>query len=77
MELTMYYTVERQLINNNGVDETTGAKLINLYSIENNQPKLISEIETIENSPYSTEEEIQEYLDANGYGNIEYNLNRL
>ena len=36
------------------------------------EDKLTFEIECLDNSPYSTEEEIQNLLDENGYGDEEF-----
>jgi len=74
----LFYVTEKHL------DETfsfNGVRTIDVYEIEDNQPKLFFSIEA---SSYpegdyfrSDEEEIQEWLDENGYGNEEYNIVQL
>jgi len=41
---TLYYTVEKELQDIDGIEETTGYKFVRLYDIVNNKPLLIAEI---------------------------------
>ena len=61
----LYYTV---------VIFSDGLKIINVYFIEDNQPKLLIEIEAYTNT--YAEDEIQWWLDNNGYGD-DYELEQL
>ena len=58
----MYYTIEKQLANLDGIEETNGLADINLYKIENNEliktGKLI-----IQTGFMSNEEEISDFID--------------
>lgn len=68
---SLYYTVEKQLEYIDEVGETNGWKTITVYTIENNLPKQFCQFEAqLENS---SEEEIQTYLDNNGFDS-EYNF---
>lgn len=58
---TLYYTVEKELQDIDGIEETTGYKTILLYDIVDNKPKLIAEI-SAENE-YSTQDEINFFLE--------------
>ena len=61
----LYYVVDVQLQDIDGIKETTGWKVITCYEIIDNQPKMFCDFEAkIETS---TEEEIQTYLDNNEY----------
>lgn len=67
MKKTIYYTVDYRNIEN-------GFRDVSVYYIENNIPTLWFELHDIKcngGSFYSDEEEIQEYLDDNGYGEYE------
>lgn len=72
---TLYYTIRKHLILVDTVEECTGWKTINLYEIVLDQPKLWCEIEAKNES--NTIEEIQTWLDNNGFENIEYNFELL
>ena len=61
----LYYTV---------VIFSDGLKIINVYFIEDNQPKLLIEIEAYTNT--YAEDKIQWWLDNNGYGD-DYELEQL
>ena len=50
-------------------------KFINVYYIEDNQPKLLIEIEAYTNT--YAEDEIQWWLDNNGHGDDAYELEQL
>ena len=67
MNKILYYVVEK-LTQDVGDDihELTGWKTITVYTIENNKLVKFFDIEG-ENS-LNTEDEIQDYLDDNGYG---------
>ena len=70
MEKILYYVVEREV--NDCIDESflTGLKTIRVYDIVDNKPKLFCEIETL--IELSSENEIQVYLDNNGYENDKF-----
>lgn len=70
MKKVLYYTVEKELLDIDGFEETTGNKTITCYYMIDNQPKIFCEIET-ENTENS-EVEIQEYLDNNGHEDEEF-----
>ena len=57
----LYYTVEKRLIDIDGIEEADGWKDIIVYTIEDNIPKTMCEFEALNVS--STEEEIQTWLD--------------
>lgn len=56
------------------VGDFNGLITIKVYETNN---KLFCEIETDTNSPYTIEEEIQEYLDENGYGDETFEFVKL
>jgi len=70
MKKKLYYTVEKELQDLDGFEETTGNKTITCYDMVNNEPKIFCEIET--QNTENSEVEIQEYLDNNGYGDEEF-----
>jgi len=57
----LYYTVEKRLIDIDGIEEADGWKDIIVYTIEDNIPKIMCEFEARNENP--TEEEIQTWLD--------------
>ena len=71
MKKKIYYVVEK-LTQDVGDDihELTGWKNITVYSMENNEPVKFFNVEG-ENS-LNTVDEIQDYLNDNGYGDNEY-----
>lgn len=73
---TIYFTVDKELNEiDSGLFDATGNKTIVVYTIENNQPKIFFELEsTLE---HNTIEEIQWWLDENGYGDEEFNIQDL
>ncbi len=64
----LYYTVCVNHLSSNW-------KLITVYTIEDNQPKIFCEIESSKES--SDEVEIQTYLDNNGYEDEEFEFEKL
>ena len=64
---TIYYTI----------DFNERIKSIKVYYINLDTLRLFVELECLLNSPYSNEEEIQMYLDENGYGDDEYNFEKI
>jgi hypothetical protein len=72
---TLYYTVEKQIINLDGIEECTGWKTITVYEIVLDKPKLWFELD-VKNED-SSEDEIQEWLDSNGFEDREYEFERL
>ena len=63
---TLFYTIKYPTVDIDGIKEQTGGKIIYIYRIVADSPLLIAEIESLPKSTYTTEEEIQEYLDSNG-----------
>lgn len=57
----LYYTVEKRLIDIDGIEEGDGWKDITVYTIEDNIPKVMCEFEALNGN--SIEEEIQTWLD--------------
>lgn len=62
----LYYTVEKQLIDIDGIKETDGWKDITVYTIEDNIPKIMCKLTVLNEN--STEEEIQTWLDNEEIG---------
>ena len=62
----LYYTVEKQLIDIDGIEEATGWRDIVVYTIEDNIPKIMFEFDAPSGNP--TEEEIQTWLDNEEIG---------
>ncbi len=61
----LYYTVEICTVDHGAYyEELSGTKVINLYKIEDNMPKLMAEIST--DLGKGSEEEIQWWLDNEG-----------
>lgn len=74
----LYYVVEKHL------DETysfNGVRTIDVYEIEENIPKRFTSLECLSypEGDYfrGDEEEIQEWLDENGYEDFEYSFHQL
>jgi hypothetical protein len=68
----IYYTVEKELQSYDSIEETTGWKTIQVYEIQNDQPKQWFKIEA--NNENSSENEIQTWLDNNGFEDREYEM---
>lgn len=66
----LYYTVNKETEYVNGIEETTGNKTIYVYEIFKNEPKVFCEIYT--QNEYNSEEEIQNWLDDNGFSDKEF-----
>lgn len=62
----LYYTVEKRLIDIDGIEEADGWKDITVYTIEDNIPKIMCEFDALNEN--STEEEIQTWLDNEEIG---------
>jgi len=67
----LYYTIEKQTRTINDIEECTGWKSIIVYEIVNDTPKVWFEIDEARNDS-STENEIQTWLDNNGFEDREY-----
>jgi hypothetical protein len=73
---TIYYVVERELQGVQGeFEEVTGNKQIRAYSCETNGLKEFFTIETTDE--HNSIEEMQYWLDDNGYEDNEYNFELL
>ena len=58
---TLYFTVEKQLQDIDGIEETTGHKTIAVYDIVDNKPKLVVEIEA--ENECSTIDELEHFVE--------------
>ena len=58
---TLYFTVEKELRDVDGIEETTGHKTITVYDIVENKPKLVVEIEA--GNEYSTADELEHFAE--------------
>ena len=71
----LYYVVAKYLIDGMDCECTTGVKAISVYEIIESIPKLLCEIETY--NEVSSENEIQVWLDNNGYEDKQFNFTEL
>lgn len=58
---TLYFTVEKELQNIDGIEETTGYKTITVYDIVENKPKIVVEIQA--ENEYSTVDELEHFVE--------------
>jgi len=73
---TLYYVVTIQLDDvGDDILESNGWKTLTVYKIENNKPVNFFEIECGRSE--NSEEEIQAYLNNEGYADYEFNLQQL
>jgi len=72
MSKKLYYTVEKQTQTIDTVEECTGWKNIQVYEIVLDRPKQWFDIEAKNDS--SSENEIQTWLDNNGFGDRDYDM---
>ena len=75
MKYILYYVIEKQIQTIDTIEECTGWKTIRVYEIIDNQPKLFCEIEALNET--SDVEEIQIWLDNNGYEDKEFEFLQL
>jgi hypothetical protein len=68
MKKKLYYTVEKE-VDSTG-ESLTGNKEVMVYEIVNNEPKRFFSLDL--SNEDDTQEEIQDYLDDNGYGDDEF-----
>lgn len=73
MAKKLYYTIEKELMTIDDVQETTGFKTINVYEIEHDTPGTLCVINDVDND-YNSRKAIQEWLDDNGFGDDEFVL---
>lgn len=67
MKKKLYYVVDLELQHVDGeIEETTGNKTVRVYDMEDNVPKIFCTLDLL--NTQNSEEEIQEYLDDNGFG---------
>ena len=71
----LFYTVEKHTQTIDTVEECTGWKTIQVYEIANDQPKMWLELEARNDD--SSDEEIQTWLDNNGFEDRKYEFVRL
>lgn len=67
MKKKLYYTVEKEIEDDQFL---TGNKEVMVYEIVNNEPKRFFSLDL--SNEDDTQEEIQDYLDDNGYGDDEF-----
>ena len=72
MNNILYYTVEKQLQDVDGIEETTGLKTVNVYSIVDNKIVKFFDLELLNTE--NTEKAINGYLEDNGYGDDVWEL---
>lgn len=58
---TLYFIVEKELQDIDGIEETTGYKTITVYDIVENKPKLVVEIEAV--NEYNTVDELEHFAE--------------
>ena len=66
----LYYIIKKQTVKTGNVGVFTGWKSIQVYEIVNNVPKMFCDIEAMIDR--SNENEIQVWLDQNGYEDKEF-----
>ena len=73
----LYFVVE---VSSYGEGTSNGLRTITVYTIENNKPRIWFELECLSDDLgfyFSNEEEIQEWLNDNGYGDAEIEMIQL
>lgn len=65
MGLQVYYTVDKELQNIDGIEETTGHKTVTTYTVENGKVKKFFDLDLLNED--NSEEEIKDWLNDNGY----------
>lgn len=58
---TLYFTVEKELQDIDGIEEATGYKTIRVYDIVENKPKIVVEIQA--ENEYSTVDELENFVE--------------
>ena len=76
MNKKLYYVVEKELEDIDGIGTTNGFKSISLYSIEDNVPISMGVIDGVHNDT-KTNDAIEDYLCDNGYGDETFELIQL
>lgn len=69
MKKTLYFVVEKELEDIDGVGTTNGLKEINVYDMVNNKPEVFARLESTNDE--SSRDAINNYLNDNGYGEFE------
>ena len=75
MKSNLYYTVEKETITIDSITDhsgLTGHKTIKIYEIQNDKPKIWFELDV--RNEDSSEDEIQNWLNDNGFGEREYEM---
>lgn len=75
MKKTLYFVVEKQLDDIDGVGTTNGLKEISVYDMVENKPVVFARIES--DNEESSRDAIRNYLEDNGYGDDEFELIQL
>lgn len=65
MGLQVYYTVDKELQNIDGIEETTGHKTVTTYTVENGKVEKFFDLDLLNED--NSEEEIKDWLNDNGY----------
>ena len=63
--LKVYYTVEKDTRDFDGVEECTGNRTVTAYTVEGGEVKKFFDVETTNED--NSEEALKEWLDDNGY----------
>lgn len=66
----IYYVVEKELRDIDGIEETTGNKTVTVYSVEKSGLEKFFDLDLTNDE--NSEEAIDEYLEDNGYGDKEF-----
>ena len=75
MKKKLYYVVEKELREIDGIEETTGHKNITVYEIYDNRTHKFFDIDVVNED--NSIEAIQEWLDDNGYSDDEFEFIQL
>lgn len=75
MNKKLYYVVEKELTDIDGISETTGIKNIIIYDIVNDIPIKLGIVEA--DNDYNSETAIADYLSDNGYSDESFELIQL
>ncbi len=71
----LYYVVEKETKDFDGVEECTGNRIITVYEMVDNKPNEFATVECTNED--NSEEVIEDYLIDNGYGDTEIKLHIL
>ena len=72
---TLYFVVEKELEDIDGVGTTNGLKTINIYEIIDNKPEVFLLLDST--NDVDSKDAINNYLEDNGFGDDEFELIQL